>query len=75
MGLLLVVFHLFLALVLGLRVKVGNGRKIIFAGSEECWWSLLYGGQNLNGCSIYVVKVIMFIGEDGEIINTSYYYV
>lgn len=34
---------------------------------------LLYGGQNLNGCSIYVVKVIMFICEDGEIINTSNY--
>jgi len=35
---------------------------------------LLYGGQNLSGCSIYVVKAInMFIGEDGEIINTSYY--
>ncbi len=28
-----------------------------------------------NGCSISVVEVIMFIGEDGEIINTSYYYV
>jgi hypothetical protein len=46
--------------------------EIIFERSEHPM-ELLYGGKNSNARSIYVVKVIMFIGEDGQIINTSYY--
>jgi hypothetical protein len=43
---------------------VGNGRNNFcrFRALAE----LLYGGQNSNARSIYVVKGIMFIGEDGE---------
>ncbi len=52
---------------------MGLGRaEIIFEGSEHPV-ELLYGAKNSNARSIYVVKVIMFIGEDGEIINTSYF--